>query len=75
MRGDLTTHKYPETFSDITLNGVSIVDLGVMEVGIDENGRGYALTQIDPILGGEEVVLIDGQTKNHTTWGEIALVE
>lgn len=67
-------YKYPDTFSDILLDGNSVVVLGIEEVRIWPNGYGYVLTRVPTDQSAVEKVLLDGQTRNYTQYGMVQVI-
>ena len=68
-------YQYPDAPTEVTLNGVSVLDLNPEEIKVWPDGWGYVLTQKE--LGKAGVAVkewLDGQTRNHQYWGQIAAI-
>jgi hypothetical protein len=67
-----TLYEYPDTFTDIALNGASILDLGVYAVRVWPDGRGYVLAK--KLLPTDQIkTQIDGQIRNHYQYGNVTI--
>jgi hypothetical protein len=68
-------YAYPDQFTDVLLNGVSVKDLQLVEVSVDADGQGYILclhTLDKPKVAPHK--MIDGQYLTHTYYGEITII-
>lgn len=67
------SYEYPDQFTDILLNGVSVIPLGVIEMRIWPDGHGYICSEkLNPTDAVK--VWVDGQTKNFTQYGDVQIV-
>lgn len=65
----------PDSPTEITLNGASILSLNPIEVMVQPDNWGYVLVEKPLGSGPNEPVKkwVDGQTKNYTYWGEVSV--
>jgi len=65
-------YRYPDDIADVTLDGVSVLNLLVEEICVHPDGYGYVLVQKELGQSGKPVKeWVDGQTRNHQLWGRV----
>jgi hypothetical protein len=64
------TYQVPLTLTEVTVDGVSILDKQPVEMRVWPGGWGYVCTLVN-LETGESKRLVDGQTRNYTRWGKV----
>ena len=65
-------YRYPDAPAEVTLDGVSVLDLLIEEILVGPDGWGYILCKHE--LGKASLPVkawVDGQTRNHQFWGRV----
>jgi len=65
-------YRYPDDLAEVTLDGVSVLDLLIEEICVHPDGWGYVLVQKELGKASSPVkAWVDGQTRNHQFWGRV----
>lgn len=70
--GDIS-YKWPDTFGDVLINGVSVKARNPIEIRYNKKGWGHVLVALES-AGAEENIWIDGQPQNFTLKGQILVI-
>jgi len=66
-------YRYDDTFTDITVNGVSVIALRPIEAVVHPDGTGHVLTELET-AGTTPHMWIDGQYQNFTHQGLVEVI-
>ena len=65
-------YRYPDDLAEVTLDGVSVLDLLIEEICVHPDGWGYVLCQKELGKASKPVKeWVDGQVRNHQFWGRV----
>ena len=74
LRDGTVIYRYPDDLTEVTLDGVSVLDLLIEEICVHLDGWGYILAQKELGKASKPVKeWVDGQTRNHQYWGAVVV--